>query len=90
MPIEYTAWWTFVGTGDPVTVDSAGSTFDTIVGVYTGSPGSFTQVDCVDDVCDPVFSFQARVTIDTVEGVTYYVQAGGFGGSTGRLQLVIE
>ncbi len=90
LPIEYTAWWTFVGTGGPVTVDSAGSTFDTIVGVYTGSPGSFTQVDCVDDVSEPVFSFQARVTIDTVEGVTYYVQAGGFGGSTGRLQLVIE
>ena len=82
-PIEYTAWWTFVGTGGPVTVDIAGSTFDTIVGVYTGSPGSLTQVDCVDDVSEPAFSLQARVTIDTVAGVTYYVQAGGFGGSTG-------
>jgi hypothetical protein len=89
-PIEYTAWWTFVGTGGPVTVDTAGSNFDTIVGVYTGSPGSFTQVACVDDVFEPDFSFQARVTIDTVEGVTYYVQAGGFGGSTGRLHLTIH
>jgi hypothetical protein len=90
LPIEYTAWWTFVGTGGPVTVDSAGSDFDTIVGVYTGSPGSLTQVGCVDDVFDPDFSLQARITIDTVAGVTYYVQAGGFGGSTGRLQLVIQ
>ena len=89
-PIEYTAWWTFVGTGGPVTVDTAGSNFDTIVGVYTGSPGSLTQVDCVDDVFEPDFSLQARITVDTVEGVTYYVQAGGFGGSTGRLHVTIS
>ena len=89
-PIEYTAWWTFVGTGDPMTIDTAGSNFDTIVGVYTGVPGSLTQIGCVDDVGEPVFSLQARITIDTVAGETYYVQAGGFGGSTGRLQLVIR
>ena len=89
-PIEYTAWWTFVGTGGQVTVDTAGSNFDTIAGVYTGSPGSLTQVDCVDDVFDPEFSLQASLTVDTVEGVTYYVQAGGFGGSTGRLQVTIS
>ena len=43
---------------------------------------------CVDDVFDPEFSLQGRITVDTVAGTTYYVQAGGFGGSTGRLQLV--
>jgi hypothetical protein len=69
-------------------VDTAGSDFDTIVGVYTGSPGSLTQVGCVDDVSDPAFSLQGRITVDTVAGATYYVQAGGFGGSTGRLQVV--
>jgi hypothetical protein len=90
VPFGFTAWWTFVGTGGPVTIDTAGSNFDTVLGVYTGSPGSFTQVACVDDVSDPTFSLQSRVTIDTVAGVTYYVQAGGFGGSTGRLQLVVR
>ena len=89
-PIQYTAWWTFVGTGDPMTVDTAGSNFDTIAGVYTGSPGSLTQIGCVDDVFDPAFSLQARLTVDTVAGETYYVQAGGFGGSTGRLLLTIS
>jgi hypothetical protein len=90
VPFGFTAWWTFVGTGGPVTIDTAGSNFDTVLGVYTGSPGSFTQVACVDDVFDPAFSLQARVTIHTTAGVTYYVQAGGFGGSTGRLQLVVR
>jgi hypothetical protein len=79
-----------VGTGGPVTIDTAGSDFDTVLGVYTGSPGSFTQVACVDDVFEPDFSLQARVTIETIAGVTYYVQAGGFGGDAGHLQLVIR
>ena len=50
VPFGYTAWWTFNGTGGQVTIDTAGSTFDTVLAVYTGSPGSFTQVACVDDV----------------------------------------
>ena len=90
LPFGRTAWWTFVGTGGEVTADSAGSNFDTVIAVYTGSPGSFTQVACVDDVSDPEFSLQSRVTIDTVAGTTYYVQAGGFGGDSGRMQLVIR
>lgn len=90
VPFGFTAWWTFVGPGGPVTIDTAGSNFDTVLGVYTGSPGSFAQVACVDDVFDPDFSLQARVTIDTTAGVTYYVQAGGFGGSTGSLRLLVR
>ncbi len=90
LPFGFTAWWTFVGTGGPVTIDTAGSNFDTILAVYTGSPGSFTQVACVDDVFEPDFSLQSRVTIETLAGVTYYVQAGGFGGDSGRLQLVVR
>jgi hypothetical protein len=90
VPFGYTAWWTFTGTGGPVTIDTAGSTFDTVLGVYTGSPGSFTQVACVDDVIEPTFSLQARATIDTAAGVTYWVQAGGFGGDAGRLQLQVR
>ena len=50
VPFGFTAWWTFNGTGGQVTIDTAGSTFDTVLAVYTGSPGSFTQVACVDDV----------------------------------------
>ena len=90
VPFGFTAWWTFTGTGAEVTVDTAGSTFDTVVAVYTGSPGSFTQVACVDDVFDPTFSLQARATIPTSAGVTYWVQAGGFGGDAGRLQVQVR
>ena len=93
LPFAHTAWWTFTGTGGDVTVDSAGSDFDTIIGVYVPDGGSFEQVGCVDDVFDPETeegSLQASVTIATIAGQTYYVQAGGFGDSAGTLRLRLE
>ncbi len=92
LPFAHTAWWTFTGTGGDVTIDTAGSDFDTIVGVYVLDAGSFAQVGCVDDVFDPETeegSLQSRVTISTVAGQTYYVQAGGFGDSAGTLRLAV-
>jgi hypothetical protein len=90
VPFGSTAWWTFVGTGEEVTIDTAGSNFDTVVGVYVLEDGELVQVACVDDVFEPEFSLQARVTIDTEPGVTYYIQAGGFAGDTGILQLSLQ
>ena len=75
------------GTGDPVTVDTAGSDFDTIVGVYVEEEGSLVPIGCVDDIEE---SLQAAITVDTTVGVTYLVQAGGFGGQTGTLVLTIS
>jgi hypothetical protein len=89
LPIGYTAWWTVEGTGGDVTVDTAGSSFDTVLAVYTsdGEEG-FSQVGCVDDVFDGEDgTLQASLTFGTDAGATYFVQVGGFGGSTGRLEL---
>ena len=87
-PIGKTAWWTFEGTGGDVTVDTAGSDFDTIVGVYTDDGGGgLAPIGCVDDVDE---SLQARITVATEAGVTYFVQAGGFGGQSGNLVLSVN
>ncbi len=90
VPFGYTAWWTVTGTGGEMTVDTAGSTFDTVLAVYTLEGGVFEQVVCVDDVFDDVFSLQARATWPSEAGVTYYIQAGGFDTSAGRLELVVN
>ena len=83
VPVANTVWYRFTGTGNPVTVDTAGSDFDTVLAVYTSNGvGGFTPVPngCDDDV--PVQPFgrtlQAAVTIPTVAGTSYYVQIGGF------------
>jgi hypothetical protein len=83
VPVGHTVWYRIVGTGDPVTVDTAGSDFDTVIAVYTADgAGGFTPVPdaCVDDVpVEPIgATLQAAVTFDTVAGTTYYVQIGGF------------
>ena len=44
LPFGHTAWWTFTGTGGDVTVDTAGSNFDTAVGVYVPNGGWFDHV----------------------------------------------
>jgi hypothetical protein len=86
VPLGHTAWWTFTGTGSPVTVDTAGSDFDTVIVVYVDDGGSLTQVGCNDD--DQ--GLQARLTVPTDAGVTYLVQVGGFGGATGSLVVSLE
>jgi hypothetical protein len=95
-----TLWYTVVGTGRPMTFDTAGSGIDTVVAVYVRDGDDFTEIACVDDVFfDPIgTSFQAAVTGDTVEGLTYYIQVGGFRNTlfgdgipdTGRIRVAVR
>ena len=75
-----TLWYTVEGTGDPVTIDTAGSGIDTLIGVFVPTGSGFDEIACNDDVeFEPIGStLQAAVTFDTEEGVTYYVEVGGF------------
>jgi hypothetical protein len=90
-PIGTTLWYTIQGTGGPITVDTAGSGFDTVAAVYTSEGSAWEEVACVDDV--PVgtigFSYQSAVTWDSVAGQTYYVQLGGYFGEFGRLRVAV-
>jgi hypothetical protein len=86
VPLGHTAWWSFTGTGSPVTVDTTGSGFDTVAGVYADDGGTLTQVGCNDDF----EGLEAQLTVDTEAGVTYYVQVGGFAGESGSLVLTIQ
>ena len=92
VPFGHTAWWSVVGNGSAMTADSAGSLIDTVMGVYVRQGTTIAQVGCVDDVFHPdgSVSFQAAVTWDSVAGVTYLIQLGGFGGQTGQLKLVVR
>jgi hypothetical protein len=82
-----TLWWRIEGTGSAITVDTAGSTFDTMVAVYLVDGDKIgAQVGCIDDVDE---SLQARITFETVADASYLVQTGGFGGETGDLNVSI-
>ena len=83
IPVGHTVWYRIVGTGGTVTIDTAGSDYDTVAAVYTSDgAGGFDPVPgaCVDDVpLEPLGrTLQTAVTWQTVAGTVYYVQIGGY------------
>jgi hypothetical protein len=82
VPFGRTVWYSVEGTGDNVTLTTAGSDFDTVIGVYDADTQE--NVACVDDTAE---GLQASVTYSTTAGTTYLVQVGGFGEGWGTLVL---
>ena len=75
---EHTVWYTVAGTGGEITVDTAGSSFDTVIAVYEGGAGG-EVVACVDDTpLEPIGrTLQGSATFATTAGTTYWIQVGG-------------
>jgi hypothetical protein len=77
-PIK-TVWYKFTpGGSGSVTADTVGSSYDTILTVFTGAPGSFTQVACNDDI-NPGIILQSRVTFNVNSGTAYFLMVSAFG-----------
>ncbi len=74
--------WTAT-TNTPVTFDTLGSTFDTVLAVYTGAEvSSLTVVTNNDDIAGAT-NRMSRVTFTPVAGTTYRIAVDGFGGGSG-------
>ena len=97
VPVANTVWYKFTGTGHPVTIDTSGSDFDTVVVTYTAGPGgTFTPSRTVAvTMCHAAGRTLApggRHDPDR-RGTTYYVQIGGFPDSAfpfGNLRVSIR
>jgi hypothetical protein len=96
---EASLWWKWSpGADGPVVVDTAGSSFDTVLAVYTGSQiASLTEVASVDDVFvpqgsdTPLVRFQGYVTFNAQFGVTYYIVVAGYDDEQrGTIRLRVE
>jgi hypothetical protein len=88
--VAATLWWNWSTASDtPVLIDTAGSAFDTVIGVYTGAAlVGLTEVASVDDVDGRP---QGYLSFDARAGVTYRIAIGGHDESqTGVLQLRVE
>lgn len=85
-------WYEYVatGTGDLlVTVCPAAggsATFDTILGAFSGTCGSLTEITCNDDRC----GLQSQIGFPVTAGQTYYIVIGGYNGATGNFDLVVD
>ena len=78
-------WWQWraPSTGT-VTIDTVGSSFDTILGVYTG-----TRVGALSTLAqnDDGVGLQSRVVLDVTAGTVYRLQVAGFSVSEGSIIL---
>ncbi len=87
-------WFSFAGTGATVKVSTcnAGTSFDTKLGVFSGSCGALSCIVGNDDIgaeCS-ASAFRSSVTFCTTAGETYYIYLTGFGTSNGDYELSLE
>jgi hypothetical protein len=75
-PVTNTVWYRIeLPKRTDVVVDTAGSSFDTVLAVYDAELGLIT---CNDDVNGDSYSLQARLGFSAARRTTYYVQAGSY------------
>jgi subtilase family serine protease len=80
--------WTAPSAGT-VTLTTAGSDFDTLLGVYKGaSVAKLTLVKANDD--SPVFELTSTVTFKAVAGTTYHFAVDGYHGAAGNIALTLS
>jgi hypothetical protein len=79
-------WYRWTATAaTPLTIDTSGSGFDTLLAVYTGSAvNSLTPIVSNDDCCG---GRQSQVTFTPSVGATYQVAVDGYNGATGSVTL---
>lgn len=76
-------WFTWTAPADGlVAVDTIGTSFDTVLAVYSGDCGALTRVDCDDDSGGNLTS---KLTYVATAGVSYYYMVGGYSAATGQL-----
>ena len=83
-------WWNYSAAADAdILVDSTGSSFDTLVAVYTGA--AVNQLVKVAAVDNSGTRKQGYLTFRATAGVTYRIVVAGAGaGQTGSIQLRVE
>ena len=79
-------WWTWTApSGGSFQIDTIGSSFDTILGVYTGSSVSSLTTVAGDD--DSGGNLTSKVTFNAVGGTSYAIAVDGYSGASGNITL---
>jgi hypothetical protein len=82
-------FWTAPASGS-VTISTAGSSFDTILGIFTGSSVSALTSIAYNDDIQPGVILQSRVTFNAVAGTRYAIGVDGYNGLTGNITLAVS
>ncbi|MBX2984165.1 MAG: choice-of-anchor J domain-containing protein, partial [Flavobacteriales bacterium] len=91
-------WYTVQGIGGMMTADLCGASFDTKIGIFTGSCGSLTCLIGNDDdtgidganMCGGGFVTQSSTSWVGYIGTTYYIYVTGFSTNSGTFNLTLS
>jgi sugar lactone lactonase YvrE len=79
-------WWSWTAPVDgTMTLDTLGSSFDTLLAVYTGSPVSSLTPLVSDD--DTITVLQSQVVFGAKAGKTYRIAVDGYNSNSGSIHL---
>jgi hypothetical protein len=86
---DHSVWWNWTATtAGPVTIDTFGSNFDTLLAVYTGNAvDALTPVASNDQAGN---TDQSRVSFFAVASATYHIAVDGWSGQTGDISLNVS
>lgn len=81
-------WWSWTApSAGTLTVDTVGSSFDTLLGVYTGTSVSALTTRGADD--DSGGNLTSRTVVQVTAGTTYAIAVDGYGGASGTVNLTL-
>ncbi|MGH7971966.1 MAG: redoxin domain-containing protein, partial [Limisphaerales bacterium] len=83
-------WWSWrAPRSESATISTFGSSFDTLLGVYTGnSVWGLTTIASNDDAPDTT-DYTSKVVFDTVANETYQIAVDGYDGASGSICLSV-
>jgi hypothetical protein len=79
--VSNSIWYAFTPTssGTITDVDTIGSSYDSVLSIWTGTAGSFSSVACNDDIT-PGIVVQSQIhNVAVTAGTTYYIMVSSFG-----------
>ena len=83
-------WWSWTATSTrSISISTEGSSFDTLLGVYTGDSVSRLATVTVNDDDGNLHTNTSRVLFRAIAGETYLIAVDGFQGATGNIRLTI-
>ena len=86
------AWWSWTAPrSDTATISTSGSSFDTLLGVYTGtSVSALTTIASNDDENYNAGIYTSKVVFSAVANQTYQIAVDGYGGASGSVNLHVQ
>lgn len=86
---QASVWWAWTAPANgSATISTEGSSFDTVLSVYTGT--ALTKLSVVAEDDDSDAGTVSLVTFRAQAGVTYVIAVDGFGGDTGSIRLSVN